>query len=382
MNELGDELLDELQDLESSTSELKEQIEMAEEANQTAQHHSTQAVFQTAVFMLEAGKLAQETAVQNQEASQINLKLAQSQQFQIEDLQQANSSWRKAVEKASEELKTSKGFYIAIFVISLLTSLGVFAILSWFLYANNNSQLDTQQEIIDIIQTEAQINNRQLHAKLDEIQNRLGITDAANNLTPSNKVDNLTENLLVIENTENLTTELANNQATKAEEKVEQKQEVSQQDLTQLAELLEDTLAKQAKAIESALQQANRQDPATASNKEIQQKLVTLEKLINQQTASLQAISKQLNQQATTRSGSAATSATNPAKPVAQANQPTDDKLEAIQADIKQLQEQQATTQQEVQELGSKIEASEQKRAEADQQPKPYSYRNPYEYKE
>ena len=110
-NQITDDLLEELEGLESSVAEMDKQVSEAQTHAETLEKLDSSASIDATSLALEAAKMAQDAATQSQKAAEASLNHADRQKEQISELADANFSWRQAVKSANKELSSAKSHF-------------------------------------------------------------------------------------------------------------------------------------------------------------------------------------------------------------------------------------------------------------------------------
>lgn len=388
MKDIADDLLDDLQELESSTDELETHVEKVVQNQKILNQHTGETAMESAVLMLESSKIAQDASLHSQESAEINLKLAKEQQMQIDDLQQANNSWRQAIRNANEEIKSSKGFFIAVFVLSLITSLGVSGVVGWYLFNDTQKHNQLKQDIMDIIQTETTINQRQMNLKIDElasVMENLAIPAPVNTDQPEVQNEPTQGSELADPKVKMLDLASAADKPTPQVNKDVNTQpapkQVDQQ-MVAINQSLEQMLSEQKQIIEQiAARLSSDQAPQTPVKEGkvesvdlsgLNEQFARLEKMLNTQTAKIENLSKQVQIDKTE------TKDIKVSKTQELGNLELKNQLRKLSDDFAELKKQQSAVQNALDKLTQTLNKAHEEQAN---EPKPYSYRNPYEYK-
>lgn len=412
MSELTDELLDALDDLEETTNHLDEKVDALETANKS---QKTPDALNAASAMLQATQLTHEATLQSQEAAEINLKLSKEQQMLMESFEENNLNLRHTLGKAREEFNSSKGFLIGILVIVLLTGIIISGLIIWLTYQTNKQQNALKDEILDIIHTQAHLNQKALETAIQQ-----ALVPSDDNQTTAFFVD-LSKEVAINpeENSEALETTTANNESNEQEElkenteqasatekptqtptQTDESKEVAQtseankattqekevaepSSLTlELEELKKSQAAALAQLQEHITQLANKPVPVAKNNqadiRRINQQLASMSQMIKNQNQQLNKLLAKLNQ-----INKAQAKTPLPAEPAkTEIQKPVEDetatKLNQISKELELLKAQQLQTQETLNKLTQEVAKPAKTSIDKDA----YSYRNPYEYKD
>lgn len=168
-NQITDDLLEELEELESSATAMDEQLSDAQAKTETLEKLDSPASIDATSLALEAAKMAQDAAAQSQKAAEASLNHAHRQKEQVMELSDANFSWRQAVKSANKELSTAKSHFSIMLSVSLVTSVAALSAMGWLLYSMQKKEASFRGEILDILQTENAILSKQITVKVDEL---------------------------------------------------------------------------------------------------------------------------------------------------------------------------------------------------------------------
>lgn len=389
MKDIADDLLDDLQELETSTDELETQVDNVTQNQQVLNKHAGESAMESAVLMLESSKLSQDASIHSQTAAEISLKLAKEQQMQVDDLHQANNSWRQAIRNASEEIRTSKNFFIAVFILSLVTSIGVASLVGWLLFNDVQKQEDLKQNIMDMIQTETTISQRQINLKIDELASVLDAHKAPSDMDYQNSTT-LLEGEPVTQLDIKTISPTASATTINTESGLNSPELNLSESITSMSQTLKQMLTEQKKTLNYISEQLTGQNQEKSSNgitarkptpidlSSLTQQLSKLEKLLNTQAASLENISKQLTPKVESKAVIKPSQSKNTVIKDSSDQSEIKTQLNQLTKDFLTLKEQQKSVQSALDKLSESIEKSQQEKSA---EPKPYSYRSPYEYK-
>ncbi len=397
MKDIADDLLDDLEELEHSSSQLESNVENVIKNQQTLDKLSSESTMESAVFMLEASKLAQDSAVNSQLAAEVNLKLAKEQKIQIDELHEANNSWRQAMRTATQEIKGSRGFFTGMLITAIILGLIVSALMGGMLFTTNQYNAQFKAELIDLIQTETTLNHRQTTMKIDELASIIELLgnehDSGNNKTVTQKNDNQT----------NIPLEL-NNIQSEAIENIS----LAEIDYERLQNLITEALNEQKLVIASWLKQTPNitekigkpdlpsadktplvkdvVEPAKIDLTAIEAHFAKIDDQLKLQLAQLSLIKQQLDAKQQTSTLPADVPMKQTArmenaniKGQVELNKTLNSQFAAMKKQLDLLQTKQDEINKGLANLSKEIRKNQQANDDAS---KPYSYRNPYEYKQ
>lgn len=391
MKDIADDLLDDLEELEHSSSQLESNVENVIKNQQTLNKLSGESAMESAVFMLEASKLAQDSAINSQLAAEVNLKLAKEQKIQIDDLHEANNSWRQAMGTATQEIKGSRGFFTGMLITAIILGLIVSALIGGMLFTTNQHNTQFKAELIDLIQTETTLNHRQTTMKIDELAS---IIELLGNGPRNNKIDTQKNG-----NQTNAPLELENSQS-EAIENIS----LAEIDYERLQRLITEALNEQKLVIASWLKQTpnitekpdlpssdnetslakNIVEPAKIDLSTIEAHYAKIDEQLKLQLAQIALIKQQLD--AKQQTSSVVAPIKQPAemqnvnvKHQVELNKALNNQLAAMKKQLDLLQTKQDEINKGLANLSKEIQKNQPPKDDGD---KPYSYRNPYEYKQ
>ncbi|HEY9018357.1 hypothetical protein [Thiomicrospira sp.] len=375
MKDIADDLINDLEDLENATQELNDQVDQVVKNNTTLDKHTGETAMETAVLMLEASKMAQESSISSQEAASINLKLAGQQQQQIDSMHDAGISWRQTIRDANLEIKSSRSFFAGMLTSAIILTLIAIGLMSWLVLMSQNNQAESQSKLMDMIQTESSLNQRQINMKIDElasvVENALSYQrNGANNNNPSLSSrpadQELTEGSIDQSNQpKNTKTEVTQTTPESTSVKLDEVKQAISNSLNEY----KDSLQQLAKI---NTPNANEQKVEfTALNNQV----AKIENLLQAQSAQIASINKQLK-----NSMPQVTTPENPKPSDKNTSTSLNNQLTEMKNQLKLLESRQKEIQSSLNKLTNEFMKS--KEEAKNEGPKPYSYRNPYEYKQ
>ncbi len=368
MKDIADDLLDELVELEDTSKTLETEVKRAQTSKQTlnALTEDVQAVSVTA--MLEASALAQEAALHNQQAAEMNLKIHTEQKLQINELTEVGTSWRQAIRNANQEVKSAKGYFAGLLITSIITSLVAVGALGWLLINEQKNQQQIQSAVLDLIQTESGLHYRQINLKIDELAAVLELASANTSATNQHTLANHT--------TEESTN--ASPAVTQVETPAVSKQAsapiIAATDLSENALAQMKALLDEHKTVIVELHNKQTLPQANIDLSPLNVKLNKIEQALLAQTKQWQAVD---HQKPLTNTPQNALNTVELKKQLTQQHAQLNTQLEALKTLMTQLQTLQQQTQEQLKALNTTVEQSQASKTE-----QPYTYRNPYQYKE
>lgn len=372
MKDVADDLLDDLEELESSSNKLERQLDKASKKQQTYNKLGSKDTLDAATMLLETAHIAQESAFSSQTAAESNLKLNTEYKLQLEDLSEVNASFRQTLRNQAHEAKSAKNFFIGMFILVLVMGLAFVGAQAWLL---NNQEVKERQfkiEMLDLIQTESALNQRQINLKIDELASIIETRP-----TPSATV--WPDRSAPDENhhhehtqSENETAQVAHNHE---EEQLTHKDQTPAQPRFDASEIHQQL--QQTQTLLSELNQSLQSTPPAAANiNEVNHKLTRLEQLASSQVRKLdQLIAAQGRSSGTvSASPSEAKQWAELGRSLANRDAALLQQIEELKHLLETLNSQQQTATEQIRQLESELErASEQQ---------PYSYRNPHLYQD
>lgn len=375
MKDIADDLINDLEDLENATQELNEQVDQVVKNNTTLDKHTGETAMETAVLMLEASKMAQESSISSQEAASINLKLAGQQQQQIDSMHDAGISWRQTIRDANLEIKSSRSFFAGMLTSAIILTLIAIGLMSWLVFMSQNNQAESQSKLMDMIQTESSLNQRQINMKIDElasvVENALSYQrNGANNNNSSL-------------NSRPADQELTEGSIDQSNQPTNIKTEVVQTTLESTSVKLDEVkqaISNSLNEYKDSLQQLAKINTPNANEQKVEftalnNQVAKIENLLQAQSAQIASINKQLK-----NSMPQVTTPGNPEHSDNNTSTSLNNQLTEMKNQLKLLESRQKEIQSSLNKLTNEFMKS--KEEAKNEGPKPYSYRNPYEYKQ
>ncbi len=119
--------------------------------------------------VLETAKTAQDAATKSQEVAEANLKLAEDLKTQERELSEANFNWRQSFRSAVSTLNKTKGQFVVMMAITLITCMIAIGVISFLYYSIQQKEQAMKGEILDLLQNEQAIFNKDMNVKVDQI---------------------------------------------------------------------------------------------------------------------------------------------------------------------------------------------------------------------
>ncbi|WP_373017992.1 hypothetical protein [Thiomicrorhabdus sp.] len=175
---ITDDLLDELEQLEASAEALEEQVNQNKEKQEAFQKLDSANQIDALTLAVEAARTAQEAASQSHKAAETSISHANRQKAQIMELSEGNFAWRQATKVAGNELKSAKSSFAIMLSANVAFSVIAASAIGWMLYDMHKKQAQFKGEVLDIIQTENTLFNKQITIKVDQISSLLELLTA------------------------------------------------------------------------------------------------------------------------------------------------------------------------------------------------------------
>ncbi|WP_044410699.1 hypothetical protein [Thiomicrospira microaerophila] len=370
MSDITDELLDELESLEKNTEDLSAKVGDVKNTKKQLDHTPSAENISTTGLLLEACKSSQQAAQFSQETADINLRTAQKQQLQLDDMQEIALASRQAMRNANQEAKSSKSFVTALSISSILFVGGLAGASSWFLYSSQQTQQNLEQQIIDIIKTENTLNQRHLNLKINELASLIELS-LADLKHPPQSFD------LQFEIPEIPVEQNANNMLAPAKTSINPTDTV---DLNHAIQSHQQTLLTALTQLQADLHRLQEQMPITQTTQKaspstpdlssLTPRFNRLENQIKTQTAEIKALQALITQRFHNQTTATPTSTTT-------AHTISTQDWSALKTQINTLSEQQKSMEKR---LGQLSESMTNLKQESSAPPAHYQYRNPYQY--
>jgi hypothetical protein len=379
MSDITDELLDELESLEHSTDDLNAKVKDANTLSAQLENTPNADTISTTALLLEACKSSQQAAQYSQETAEINLRTAQRQQQQLDDMQEIALSSRQAMRNANQESKSSKSFVSALSVTSILFVGGLAGMSSWFQYSSQQTQQSLEQQIIDIIKTENSLNQRHLNLKINELASiiELSVADIMNppaqfdlqfELEGNDQQDQATPSVQQNLSSQNNNSSTPVSPITDRTDIALQIQTHQQSLMAAMAELKTQLNQLQNLPIAKTTAKESVAQPVQLDLSSLTPRFNSIDKQIKAQTAEIKAL------QTIIRHSSSTTTTTNPSSVITQNNEQN---WQDIQNQMNTLSAQQKSMELVLEKLSESIKTMQQ---EINTPSGHYQYKNPYQY--
>lgn len=367
MSDITDELLDELESLELNTNQLNQQVEDVKQSKKTLNHAPSADKMNSTSLLLEASRVTQQAAQFSQETADINLKTSQKLQIQLDDMQEIALASRQAMRNANQDAKSSKKFVTALSIFSIFVIGTLTTVTGWIFYSVQQDQNSLEQQVIDIIKTENNLNQRHLNLKINELASliELSVADLKNpperfDLQFEQNADTLEqhqdEDLPAAAKTESSDTSIINQQQLTTQ--LESNQSALMSALTQLQRDLEhQTKQWQTNQQPSALSQPS------VNFENLTPRFTSLENQLKLQINEIKALQTLIKQQ--------------PRPQNAQPFNSNESDWTTLSSQVNTLSEQQKTIEQALEKLSESVNALQKEIATPSGH---YQYRNPYQF--
>lgn len=168
-NSITDDLLDELDNLQSNTEAMEEEVDRVTENQETLAKTDTPNAIEAATISLESAKTAQQAAEQCQSATETAVQLSQEQKRQAMELSESNVAWRQSVRNINKELESSKNTVTIMMVIAIIVSVISTSVMGFLFYSVHKKNEDLKGQVTDIISTQTELLNKQMTLKTDQM---------------------------------------------------------------------------------------------------------------------------------------------------------------------------------------------------------------------
>lgn len=218
MSEIVDNLLDEVEQLEKSTTELEDSVQNSTHQSKKMETAQNKSQADANLLALEAAKTAQNASENSHLAAQTSIKHSETLKAQALEISESNFNWRQAVRNASKEFHEAKNQFTIMLITSIVFSLMALGAMGYLVYKAQNEQAQVKGEILDIIATENKLLNKKVTLKIDELAAVIETLDfkisqqnKANSATQSQNQANPMANLYRDQTTEKTTPDAENN---------------------------------------------------------------------------------------------------------------------------------------------------------------------------
>ncbi|WP_024851594.1 hypothetical protein [Hydrogenovibrio kuenenii] len=168
-NSITDDLLDELDKLETSTNTMESEVERVTENQETLAKTDSPNAIEAATISLESAKTAQQAAEQCQSATETAVQLSQEQKRQAMELADSNVAWRQSVRNVNKELESNKSATTIVLVIAIVVSVLSTSIMGFLFYSVQKKNESLKGEVTDIISTQTELLNKKMTLKTDQM---------------------------------------------------------------------------------------------------------------------------------------------------------------------------------------------------------------------
>ncbi|BBN60135.1 hypothetical protein [Hydrogenovibrio marinus] len=168
-NSITDDLLDELDKLETSTDTMEAEVERVTENQETLAKSDSPNAIEAATISLESAKTAQQAAEQCQSATEAAVQLSQEQKRQAMELADSNVAWRQSVRNINKELDSSKSSATIMLVIAIIVSVISTSVMGFLFYSVHKKNEALKGAVEDIISTQTELLNKQMTLKTDQM---------------------------------------------------------------------------------------------------------------------------------------------------------------------------------------------------------------------
>ena len=173
MTDIVDDLLQEVEELESSTQQLNETVQKVDEKKETL--NDVPSSVDANLLALETAKTSQEAASQSHNAAKSTIKLADQLKARNLELDDLSSSWRQATRTTLKDVGTAKNHFTLMMATTLVINIVALGVIGYLSYANSQKNSQATEEILDVIQTENMLLGKKVTKKMDELS---GLTEA------------------------------------------------------------------------------------------------------------------------------------------------------------------------------------------------------------
>lgn len=169
MSDTADDLLNELEQLESASTEMQSTVQDASDKHKALENAEPPSAIDAATLSLEAAKTAQSAAEQSQNAAEVAIKLSNDQKAQIIELSDSNVAWRQSLRAASNDLKSARNAVTIMMTVSILFSTIAAGVMGWLYYSMSKKYDLLKGDVFDILSTENKLFHKSLTLKIDQV---------------------------------------------------------------------------------------------------------------------------------------------------------------------------------------------------------------------
>ena len=346
MSNIVDDLLQDVEQLESSTLAMESNVQHLEQQKKTL-NDNTQAIHDK--LLLDTAKTTQEAAKQSQLAATTSIKMTEQLKGRNSELEEISNNWRQAVRNTLREQQTAKKYFAIMMGATLAVSIISLSSIGYLVYLLNQQNAHYKGEVLDIIQTESKLLSNKLIVKTDELASLTEAMSADIKRLSGSSVSSTT------------------NKPTRAEPKNKEQvienvpvQAVPTLNIEQLT-IQHDELKQLIQTMLTTSKKAKNTLTPSTSHPEQLKKLNDLNWLIRQQGNALKAIQKTLSRNPPSSSG----------------NKPLQRTLDTLKGELSALNKQQTNIQQQLKTLQNQLSKLLTKPVEK----APYSYKSTTDYK-
>ncbi|VAW47053.1 hypothetical protein MNBD_GAMMA03-1220 [hydrothermal vent metagenome] len=166
MSNIVDDLLQGVEQLETSTQNINDNIQHVE---QTKTEFNDRVQAAQNKIALETAKTAQEASIQSHLAATTSIKLSEQLKARNSELEELSNNWRQAVRNTLRDQQIAKKYFGVMLGTTLAISIITLGSLGYFLYLTHQQTAQHKGDVLDIIQTESQLLSNKLIVKTDEL---------------------------------------------------------------------------------------------------------------------------------------------------------------------------------------------------------------------
>lgn len=164
-----DDLLDDVSELEADIASPEADQKTSKPSKHNDNQLSRSQDNESLSVILETAKTAQDAATKSQEVAETNLKLAENLKAQERELNEANFNWRQSFRGAVNTLSKTKGQFVVMMAITLVTCMIAIGAMSFLFYSIQQKEQAMKGEILDLLQNEQALFNKDMNVKVDQI---------------------------------------------------------------------------------------------------------------------------------------------------------------------------------------------------------------------
>ncbi|GKT11179.1 MAG: hypothetical protein ISEC1_P0142 [Thiomicrorhabdus sp.] len=171
MSNIVDDLLQEVEQLESSTQELNESVQKVAEQKKVLSDSDASTSVDANLLALEAAKTTQEAATQSHLAAKSSIKLADQLKVRTIELDDLSNNLRQTTRNTLKNVNSAKNNFTLMITTTLVINIVALSVIGYFFYANNQQATQANEEVLDVIQTESILLSKKITRKMDELTN-------------------------------------------------------------------------------------------------------------------------------------------------------------------------------------------------------------------